>query len=91
MRVKKLKKKLTINHLHNPKGQALELVNHIKDFGVIFDSKLSFKEQIEYLELKVKKKIYFVKRFSRKFSGIVKFRILYFFYMYSVIMYASPI
>ena len=53
------------NTLYSIKGQALELVDHIKDLGV--------------------------KRFSRKFSGIITFRTLYFSYIYSVIVYASLI
>ena len=43
--------------LYSIQGQAVKLVNSIKDSGFIFDFKLSFKEHIEYLELKVKKKI----------------------------------
>ena len=42
------------NALCSIKGQALELVYHIKDLSIIFNSKLSFKEHIEYLEIKEK-------------------------------------
>lgn len=72
-------------------GNLLERVDHIRDLGVILDSKLSYKFHIEYLNINVRKKIYFIKRFSFKFKSISTFRSIYFAYIYSKLMYASTI
>lgn len=72
-------------------SNLLERVNNIRDLGVIFDSKMSFKYHIEYLDMKIRKKIYFIKRFSFKFKSISTFRTLYFSFVYSRLMYASTI
>lgn len=72
-------------------GNFLERVNHIRDLGVIFDSKMSFKSHVEYLDIKVRKQIFFIKRFSFKFKCISTFRTLYFSFVYSKLMYASTI
>lgn len=72
-------------------GNLLERVDHIRDLGVILDSKLSFKFHIDYLDINVRKNIYFVKRFSFKFKSIHTFRSIYFAYIYSKLMYASTI
>ena len=67
----------TENSLYTIKDSALQSVSQIKDLGVIFDPKMSYKEHIKYMELKVRKKIYFIKRFSNKFSKAATFRTLY--------------
>lgn len=72
-------------------GKVLQRVDHVRDLGVIFDSKMSFKQHIDYLDVKVRKIIFFIKRFSGKFKSVSTFRSLYFSFVYSRLMYASVV
>lgn len=78
-------------NLYSLNDVPLDSVDYTKDLGVIFDSKMTFKNHIEYLDIKVRKKIYFIKRFSVKFNSVNTFRSLYFSFVYSRLMYASTI
>lgn len=76
---------------YNINGICLERVNHVRDLGIIFDSKLTFKNHIETICIKANKKLYFIKRFSYKFKNLRTFRQIYFSYLYPLLSYGSVI
>ena len=68
-------------------NHRLERVNNVKELGIIIDSERTFKNLFEHVELKVSKKIAFIKRFNKKSVG--SFKSLYYSYIFSSISYAS--
>lgn len=72
-------------------NSSLVRVEHVKDLGVIFDAKMSFKYHIEHLDIKMRKKFYFIKRFSFNFKSMLTFRTLYYSFIFSKLMYASTV
>lgn len=72
-------------------NQPLVKVDQIKDLGIIIDSNLTFKPHIDYICLKILKRINFIKRFTNKFSEPKSFRSLYFSYIYPLFTYGSLI
>ena len=72
-------------------GQPLGRINHMKDLGVILDSKLIFDEHIEYVVKKASRALGFVIRSGAKFINLKSIKILYCSFVRSVLEYASQV
>ena len=59
--------------------------------GVIIESKLTVKNHVEHVKLKVNKKIAFMKRFTKKFRDVNSYKSLYYSYIYPSIVYCSVV
>ena len=58
--------------------QPLGRVNYVRDLSLIIDSKLTFKNHVEHVKLKVNKKISLIKRFTKKFRDVNSYESLYY-------------
>lgn len=88
---------LRFGHSNVPLGSytidntELQIVQHTRDLGVIFDCQLSFKKHIEFVFQKANKLLYFIKRFASRFKSSSTFRQIYFSYLYPTLTYGSLI
>lgn len=80
-------------HLFNYKidNTPLMRVSTYKDLGVIFDSKLTFKEHINSIITKSFKILGFISRSLNRFRRIETYKTLYFTYVRGVLEYCSPV
>ena len=69
----------------------LNKVSVIKDLGIYIDEELNFKSHINYIILKSKKKLNFLKRYTKDFTHAESFRTLYYSYYYPLLMFGSEI
>ena len=72
-------------------NQLLSNVKSLKDLGVIVDSKLDFKEHINYVFSKALKMIGFIRKFTLDFKNCSVILYLYKSLVLPILMYASPI
>ena len=63
----------------------------IKDLGIILDSKLSFKNHVEYITAKASKILGFVFRTAKNFTNIQCLKALYYALVRSVLEYAAVV
>lgn len=80
-----------INYDYTMNSQILARVNHIKDLGVIFDSKLSFSKHIDYIVSKCNQMLGFVTRICSDFRSIKAIKAVYFAYVFSRLNFASVV
>lgn len=71
--------------------EIVETVHHIKDLGIIFDSKFSFSDHVDHIVTKSYKMLGFVLRVSKCFKNVNTLMILYFSLVRSVLEYNTPI
>lgn len=73
------------------KGQELDVVDEIRDLGIIHDSKLTYNKHIDYIAKKANKSIGFIKRQCSQFNNIKTAKILYCSHVRSILEYCSQI
>ena len=85
---------------HNVSDSKIEFVidnlclpkkDTVRDLGVLFDSKLDFKEHIDYTTTKAFRKLYFVLRQSRVFKNVATVIYLYKSLVVPTLMCASSV
>lgn len=76
---------------YNINGYTLNRVQTIKDLGVTFDSKLSFKTHIETITKKAYRMLGFISRSLNQFKQPQTYKILYFTYVRSNLEYCTPV
>lgn len=72
-------------------NSSIERVQEIRDLGIILDSKLNFKNHIEYIISKAKSRLAWLKRFAYEFDDPWVLKKLYSTFILPIIEYASPI
>ena len=72
-------------------NHELEYVYDIKDLGIIFDNKLSFKNHIQYIISKAKKSLWMLKQYTKKFNNRNSIILLYNTLVKSKLMFGSVI
>ena len=77
--------------MYSISDMGLEKVSVVKDLGIYFDENLNFETHIEYIILKAKKKLNFLKRYTKNFVQKDSFRTLYYSYYYPFLMFGSEI
>lgn len=75
------------------KDQQIERVFSYKYLGLIFDSKLSFKEHIQYALMKARKGAFMFWKYTRRFPGLKKSQLLNLFFVLVVpiLLYGSEV
>lgn len=72
-------------------GRTLTRSNSIRDLGVTFDSKLSFKNHIQHIVNSAYKMLGFISRSLNKFRKIETYKTLYNLYVRSILEYGSTV
>lgn len=84
-------KKHKIIHTYTIEGETLKRLFIVKDLGIYFDEKLSFREHYEQITSRANKLLGFVLRSSKDFKNPRSVLYLYFSLVRSVLEYGSPI
>lgn len=76
---------------YNINNSTLNRVQHIKDLGINFDTKLSFESHIKCITKKAYRMIGFISRSLNHFVQLNTYKLLYFTYVRSNLEYCSPV
>ena len=84
-------KQTVIQFPYNIGNIAVKNVSSLKDLGVVIDTKLNFKEHIDYISAKAVRVIGFIRKFTFNFKNCSVILYLYKTLALPILMYASPI